>query len=647
VKRLLGRLPIRLKLILVIVLTSAVVLVLASVGFLVSDYYVSRDELVEDLRSQAELILSHSAAPLQFDRPEDAGETLATLETKLNVRIACLYDARRTLFSSYHRAGEQEPCPEDPPTAEHTEFLEGFVEHVRIGELDGSVFGSLLIRADMEALARRARIQLSMVAFLLVFALGVAVVLSSALQSVVSEPVAALAGTAMAVSARGDYSLRATRTTEDELGVLVDAFNRMLERIEAREADLSQANEELRREVAERRRAELERAELLVREREANRLKDEFLATLSHELRTPLNAILGWTKLLRTNAVPPDSVERALEKVERNAQVQSRLIEDLLEVSRIVSGKLRLEYRPFDLAALCITALESIRPSAEARGVEIRRRFEQAALPTTGDPDRMQQVIWNLLSNAVKFTPPGGVVTLTLRRSGQADEIVVSDTGIGIEPDFLPNVFETFRQADASSTRAHGGLGLGLSIVKRLVEMHGGHVRASSAGRDQGATFTVWLPVRSTASAHPGDEPLAPPGSDDRRLAGREILVVDDDADTRDLLVSAFAAAGGRTRAAATAAEGLAVALDRVPDAVVSDIAMPGEDGYTFIEHLRATLGERTPRVLVALSAFAAPGHHERSVAAGFQRHIVKPVDPLTLVRLVADLLENHTRALS
>jgi signal transduction histidine kinase/ActR/RegA family two-component response regulator len=646
VKRFLRRLPIRLKLIGVIVLTSAVVLVLASLGFLVSDYYVTRDELVTDLQSQAELILSNSAAALEFDDRQHARETLETLSTKPNIRLACLYDAQGALFSSYRHADEQAPCPVEAPLADRTVFVDNHVEHARRGELQGSTFGSLFLRSDLDALVRRGRIQLTMVAFLLVFALGVAVVLSSALQTVVSDPVAALAGTAMEVSARGDYSLRATRNTEDELGVLVDAFNRMLDQIEARESDLSQANEELRREVAERRRAELERAELLVREREANRLKDEFLATLSHELRTPLNAILGWTKLLRSNAVPQDSMERALEKVERNAQVQSRLIEDLLEVSRIVSGKLRLEYRPLDLVALCATALESIRPTAEARGVEIRRQFEQASLPTIGDPDRLQQVIWNLLSNAVKFTPPDGVVTLTLRRGGHADEIVVTDTGIGIEPDFLPNVFETFRQADATSTRAHGGLGLGLSIVKRLVEMHGGRARASSGGRDQGATFTVWLPVRAAAPSVAEDERLAPPGSDATRLAGRDILVVDDDADTRELLVSAFEGAGGRVRAAASAAEGLALAFDRVPDAVVSDIAMPGEDGYIFIERLRARLGDRMPRVLIALSAFAAPGDHERSVAAGFQRHIVKPVDPLRLVRVLADMLGSQTRAL-
>jgi signal transduction histidine kinase/ActR/RegA family two-component response regulator len=643
VKRLLARLPIRLKLIAVIVLTSAIVLVLASLGFLASDYYVSRQELAADVQAQAEIVLSNSVAALAFTDHGAAQETLETLSARPNVRLACLYDARGDLFSAFQP--RDIACPQAPGD-ERTVFRADHLEHVRDGS-DLDVTGALLLQADLEALAQRGRIQLGMVAFLLLFALGVAVVLSSALQTVVSEPIATLARTAREVSARGDYSLRATRSTDDELGVLVDAFNGMLTRIEARETDLSHANEELRREVAERRRAEQERAELLVREREANRLKDEFLATLSHELRTPLNAILGWTKLLRSNALPEETRERALEKVERNAQVQARLIEDLLEVSRIVSGKLRLEYRPFDLVPLCVTALESIRPAAEARGVEIRRQFHQPALPTSGDPDRLQQVIWNLLSNAVKFTPAGGVVTLTLRRGGKADEIIVSDTGIGIDPDFLPNVFETFRQADATSTRAHGGLGLGLSIVKRLVEMHGGTVRAASAGRDQGATFTVWLPARAAASPPGPDADHAPPGHEPLSLLGRDILVVDDDQDTRDLLVSAFEAAGGRVRAAGSAEEGLALALERVPDAIVSDIAMPNEDGYGFVSRLRTALGDRTPRVLIALSAFAAPGDHERSIIAGFERHIVKPVDPLTLVRLLAEMLGDRSRVVS
>ena len=396
-------------------------------------------------------------------------------------------------------------CPESPP-ALGTRFGSEYVQLTSAALAQGENYGTLLLRSDLAVLALRGRFQLAVVSLLLALALGVAVVLSSRLQRIVSDPLIALANTAGEVSRQGDYSLRAARSTDDEVGDLVDAFNRMLERIESREADLSKANDELRREVADRRKAEQERAELLVREREANRLKDEFLATLSHELRTPLNAILGWTKLLRANAVPVGSVDRALEKVERNAQVQARLIEDLLEISRIVSGKLRLDLRPLDLVTLCSTAIESIRPTAETRGIVLERRFETGPMPSVGDPDRLQQVIWNLLSNAVKFTPAGGMVTLTARRLGEVDEIVVSDTGIGIDRAFLPNVFETFRQADASTTRAHGGLGLGLSIVKQLVGLHGGEVLAASEGEGRGATFTVRVPVRSI-------EPKQEPGA--------------------------------------------------------------------------------------------------------------------------------------
>ena len=634
-----NHLPIRLKLMAMIVATSAAVLVLASLGYLLIDYYQTRKELREDLQAQAELILQNSFAPIDFADREAALETLNTLATKPNMRQACLYGRDDKLFAAYHHASEPAECP-PMAVAPDARFGSEHLQFSSEGLHDGKKFGSLLLRSDLTALARRGRIQLGVVALLLVLAMGVAVLVSSRVQTIVSGPVMSLASTAGEVSRRGDYSLRATRTTDDELGDLVDAFNRMLEQIETRESDLSRANDDLRREIVERRKAEQERAELLVREREANRLKDEFLATLSHELRTPLNAILGWTKLLRSNAVPPQSVDRALEKVERNAQVQSRLIEDLLEVSRIVTGKLRLEVRPLDLAALCTTAIESIRPAAEARGVTIERQFLTATMATQGDPDRLQQVVWNLLSNAVKFTPPGGKVTFTLRRVGYTDELVVSDTGIGIDPGFLPNVFETFRQADASSTRAHGGLGLGLSIVKQLVDLHGGQVFAASDGQDRGATFTVRLPVRATERRRSDDSPIQL-NAFRGRLTGRNILVVDDDTDTRELLVSILEGAGGSVRAAGSSEEALALSRDRAPDAVVSDLGMPGEDGYVFMQRLTESLGAHAPRVRIALSAFAAPRDHERALAAGFQRHIAKPVDPSTLVRVLDEMLED------
>jgi len=635
-------LPIRLKLTAMIMTTAAVVLILASLGYLVVDYYQTRRQLEQDLRAQSELILQNSMAALEFNDDRVARETLQTLSSKPNIRLACLYDASDKLLAGYRDREEIGVCPAPPPSP-GTRFGSEHVELTSVTPHDARKIGTLLLLSDLAMLAQRGRIQLGVVSLLLVVALGVAVLMSSRLQRIVSEPVTALARTAGEVSRRGDYSLRASRSTADELGDLVDAFNRMLDRIESREAELSKANDELRREIAERRRAEQERAELLVREREANRLKDEFLATLSHELRTPLNAILGWTKLLRANAVPAASLDRALEKVERNAQVQSRLIEDLLEISRIVSGKLRLDLRPFDFITLCTTAVESLRPTAETRGVTLQRRFETGAMPTVGDPDRMQQVIWNLLSNAVKFTPSGGQVTLTARRQDGEDEIIVSDTGIGIDPVFLPNVFETFRQADASTTRAHGGLGLGLSIVRQLVDLHGGEVTAFSEGTGRGSTFTVRMPVR-TIEPRKADA-VPPPESVKGRLAGRDILVVDDDLDTRELLASVFEDAGGRVRSAASSGEALALTLDRIPEAVVSDLGMPGEDGYTFMERLRDALGDQIPKVRIALSAFAGPRDRDRALAAGFQHHVAKPVDPHALVRLLDELLTDSAGA--
>jgi signal transduction histidine kinase/ActR/RegA family two-component response regulator len=428
------------------------------------------------------------------------------------------------------------------------------------------------------------------------------------------------------------------RRTEDELGVLVDTFNSMLDRIQSRETELSKANDELRHEVAERKRAEQERAELLVREREANRLKDEFLATLSHELRTPLNAILGWTKLLRGKALPAQSVDQALEKVERNALMQARLVEDLLEVSRITTGKMRLDTREIDLVALATIAIDSIRPVAEARGVTLETAFSTPSLSTAGDPDRLQQVIWNLLSNAVKFTPAGGSARIAIHRRGEVDEIVVSDTGIGIDPGFLPSVFETFRQAEASATRTYGGLGLGLSIVRNLVELHGGSVDAFSAGAGRGSTFTVRLPVRDLVRT-------APPASSAARfdataLSGYRILVVEDQSDTRQLIETALVAGGAAVFAASSADEALELWRRERPHALISDIAMPGRDGYSLMRQIRSAGPAQTPRVTIALSAYAAPQDHQRSIDAGFQRHLTKPVDPVALVETLRELLD-------
>jgi signal transduction histidine kinase/CheY-like chemotaxis protein len=637
---LLHRLPIREKLVAMIMLTATIVLALASGSYLVWEFYRARSDMARDLSAEAGLILDNTQAALQFNEPTSAQSTLQTLSVDPDIRGVCLYDVGGRLFASFLARVETEGCPARP--LPNQIVFGGDRLHLYVASVqDGRKIGTLYIRSDLQALTSRLRVQSLAIVILLVLALGVAWVMSSYLQRVVSEPVTQLAQTAAAVSARGDYSLRARRSTDDELGALVDAFNRMMGRIEEREVDLSRANVDLRREMADRQRAEQERAELLIREREANRLKDEFLATLSHELRTPLNAILGWTRLLRAKALPAESGDRALEKVERNAQVQARLIDDLLEVSRITTGKLRLDIRPVDLVAVVNAAVESIRPTAEVRGVLIDRRIEPVSLPTMGDPDRLQQVVWNLLSNAVKFTPAAGSVAIVLQRLAEQDELVVRDTGIGINPAFLPNVFDTFRQADASSTRQYGGLGLGLSIVRRLVELHGGSVRAESAGPGTGATFTVWLPVR-----HPEGLELAPelPSPQDLAetkgvLSARRILVVDDEPDTREMVTSVLDAAGATVAAAASADEALRLAVEWRPDVLVSDIAMPGKDGYSLMEQITATLGSASPRIAIALTAYAGERDRRRALTAGFHHHLAKPVDPLALARMIGDLL--------
>jgi signal transduction histidine kinase len=630
------RLPVRHKLVVMIMLTSATVLVLASIGYLVNDYLRTREELRGQLETQANLVLENSVASIDFADRQGALDTIRTLSENRYLQIACLYDTRGRLFVEF-TADADAPCAAEAPADGYTYALNRLAVTRSLWK-EGKLAGTIHLRSSLSMIWSTLGEQVIVVVLMLLVSLGIALLLSARLQGLVSQPIVTLADTARQVSSRGDYSLRAERTTEDELGVLVDAFNRMLERIQLREQELSAANDELRHEVVERRRAEQERAELLVREREANRLKDEFLATLSHELRTPLNAIIGWTRLLRANAVPPSGQDRALEKVERNAQIQTRLVEDLLEISRIASGKLRLEIKEVDLVSIVNRAVDSNRPAAEARGVSIDRRFESSALITSGDGDRLQQVVWNLLSNAVKFTPKGGTVTISLERQTLLDQLTIHDTGIGIEPAFLPHVFDTFRQADASSTRAHGGLGLGLSIVRHLVELHGGAVEAQSGGSGKGATFIVRLPVRQAeerVQEAPGHDAIAA-----RTLSGMTVLVVDDDADSRELLASVFASAGATVQAVGSATDALTAALERPPDALVSDIAMPGGDGCALLVELNQALGPLAPRAAIAVTAFAADRDRQLTAAAGYDRHIPKPFDPVALVHVVEELLQ-------
>jgi PAS domain S-box-containing protein len=391
----------------------------------------------------------------------------------------------------------------------------------------------------------------------------------------------------------------------------------------------------------ERKRAEEEVRAAYEEARAANRAKDEFLATLSHELRTPLSAIVGWTHMLRTGGLDSATAARAIETIDRNARVQTQLISDILDVSRIVSGKLHLDVRPVELASTIAAALDTVRPSADAKGVTLVSSLDTAALPVSADPDRLQQVVWNLLANAIKFTPRGGRVELRLRRADSHAEIVVQDTGPGIPKAFLPHIFERFRQADGSSTRAHGGLGLGLAIVRHLVEAHGGTVRAENAAEGAGSVFTVRLPLmgHEPPAVAPVEEAPSAPLTRSLDLQGIRVLVVDDEADTRDMVAAILKSQGAQVEVAASVVEALA-ALGRVrPHILVSDVEMPGQDGYDLIRQVRRLSPEVGGKVpAAALTAYARPEDRMRALIAGYQIHVPKPVQPAELVAVVASL---------
>jgi PAS domain S-box-containing protein len=386
--------------------------------------------------------------------------------------------------------------------------------------------------------------------------------------------------------------------------------------------------------------AERERSSLA----DAHRAKDEFLANLSHELRTPLNAMLGWVQLLRTEEPDAATLKRGLETLERNTKAQAQLIEDLLDISRIITGKLALQPRPVQLAPVTEAAVDVLRSAADAKGIQIVTSNEPHRGYVRGDPDRLQQVVWNLLSNAIKFTPKGGVVRIALDEDGAGGaRLRVSDNGQGIPRDFLPYVFDRFRQADGTSARAHGGLGLGLAIVRHLVELHGGHVEAASEGLGRGSTFTVTLPIdegpdaASAAVTEAGPESLA--FSSSHLLRGVSILLVEDEPDGRELLSAVLERSGARVVAVGSASEAWDALECEVPTVLLSDIGLPGEDGHSLIRRVRARGVDRGGDVpAAALTAYASAEDSQRSLAAGFLAHMAKPIEPAQLVRMVARL---------
>jgi PAS domain S-box-containing protein len=400
------------------------------------------------------------------------------------------------------------------------------------------------------------------------------------------------------------------------------------------------------RDISERRRIEEERAALLAREQEArqaaetlNRTKDEFLATMSHELRTPLNSILGWGRILQSTEMDEAGRRRAIDAIVRNASAQGRLIEDLLDLSRVVAGRMRLDVQALDLRTVVDAALDTVRPAANAKGVALSLATIGRAGLVQGSPDRLQQVVWNLLMNAVKFTPAGGRIEVSLRRSRETVEMSIVDTGEGISRDLLPYVFDPFRQGDSSSTRRHGGLGLGLALVRQLVELHGGQVRAESAGKNSGATFTVTLPLAASATGDTMTRPEAlEESTPSTALRGVRVLVVDDDAEFLELAALMLRPAGADVRTASSAFRAYEVIESWQPSVILTDLAMPVEDGFMLLDSLRTGLANKHVPI-VAVTAYATAENRARVARAGFDLCLAKPVDPLELAGAIAQVV--------
>ena len=615
-----GRQPIRRKITLIVMVVTASALLLSAAGFLVWDTLRFRRETMRDLETQSTIVARNTSVALVFDMPGDIGSTLSSLAARRNIDNAAVFDVDGVRVAEFVRDRSFRRIPDRAmgwaaaDTLESAEILRPILTE------DQKVVGYVYLSTELDEMWARFRAQLLVLGGMFVLAAGAAFVLSSRLQRAVSKPLTDLSRTAAAVSAGGDYTLRASPGSRDELGTVVATFNTMLDRIEERERELREANAVLQ---------------------DANRLKDEFLATLSHELRTPLNAVVGWSRLLRADRLSQEARARALDAIERNATVQARLIDDLLDISRVIRGKFRLDVEPIELRPVIEASIDIVRPAAGAKNVAIEVEAEPGSGHVSGDPQRLQQVLWNLLSNSIKFTPPGGRVIVRLWSDAAGEHIEVADTGAGIDPAFLPHVFDLFRQADASSTREHGGLGLGLAIVRKVVELHGGTVTASSEGEGRGTTMTVTLPRRAAEPA-PAVAPAPGPAGP---IAGLRVLVVEDDADSRDLVEAVLSAEGARVTAVGSALDALSSIERETPDLVVSDIAMQEHDGYALIGWIRALPGRAGGVPAVALTAYAGETDRRRVMEAGFQGFVAKPFDPGALVAALATAASAPPRA--
>jgi signal transduction histidine kinase/ActR/RegA family two-component response regulator len=610
------------------VATTAVALLLASAAFVTYDVYIASDHLVRRQATQAEIIGYNAASALVFEDREAATKTLSALRAEPQILAAGIFTPDGAPFAIYRhqRLSILPDLQNVEAEGDGYRFMDDHLLVYRNIIVDGETIGSVRLLSDPSEITASGIRHLGIASVIFLVAITASLPILSRLQRRLSGPIMELVAKARIVSERKDYSVRATPAGENELGLLVGTFNEMLGQIQERDQKLERARDD---------------AET------ANRAKDEFLAVVSHELRTPLSPVLAWVHMLRSGRLDEERTARALEVIERNVKSQAQLIEDLLDVSRIITGKLRLDVHPIEMAPVVEAAVEAIRPTADLKGIRFQVIVDPRAVMIAGDPERLKQVLWNLLSNAVKFTPKGGRVQVVAHRVNSHVEIAVSDTGKGINADFLPYVFEPFRQADTASTRTHGGLGLGLSIVRHLVELHGGRVRVESPGDGQGATFTVELPVAllhtppAPERVHPTVQPSSRPPQPEVSLAGLRVLAVDDDIDTLDTLRTLLEQSGAEVRTAASAAAALGILEEWIPDLLISDIGMPGEDGYSLIRKVRARPPERGGLVAaLALTAYARVEDRLQILSAGFQMHVPKPIEPAELIAIVRSLAD-------
>jgi signal transduction histidine kinase len=609
---------------------SAAALAAAVGGLAIVDVARFRNLAAEDAHALARVIAQNTSAAIVFNDAEAARTTLSSLRVRPTITLGCVYDREGALLASFAPDGAAD-CPTVPRDSRTWDSVTAVVPV----EQNGRVVGRVFLQRDLSDLGARIAAAAFTGMFMLLLGAAVALWLARSLQHLISRPIVDLAAAARRIGQERRFEMPDIDAPPDETGELVRAFGEMVRRVGEANQALVHTNEKLRAEIEERRRMQEEREALLAREREASRLKDEFLATLSHELRTPLNAILGWTQILQTTHPAEQTSSRGVASIARNAQAQLRVIEDLLDVSRIITGKLQLSMTQIDLRDVVEASIDVVSAPAASRQIELRAIAPDTRCIVLGDYDRLRQVVWNLLSNALKFTSPGGQIVVRIVEDDGSYALTVTDTGIGIADAFLPHVFERFRQADGSTTRQQGGLGLGLAIVKELAELHGGRVRASSPGPGGGATFTVWLPRSVPRGVSSPDAPESAP--DLPRLDGVDVLVVDDNIDAIDVIALALERAGARVRTATSGVQAIREWARQPASVLLCDLAMPGIDGFEVMQRIRAidaAAGRSTHAI--AVTAYASDEYRGRCAQAGFAAHIAKPYNIVDVARAVA-----------